>query len=362
VQPHPLIELSNQQEVRQAKGFKDVAAALSGGELAELYEGELANAPKRAAVGKKFLVRIKPPSARRAHRDEEHLSLALLKYCRDSGAALDLPRSGSLQLLAAQVPLATASADRSAGDSDPNKGVGKIDLLGVGPGDRLVVGKLKFLEPQATRGGSGDTPLRALLDGLAHTAIASANRESLSSELAAPIGRALSEEPPLLVLLATPRYWELCRKREAQRGAAWIREMERLSRDAEEAIGVQVMYLAIALEGDPGWVYGEEGPALVAAPRLTAAWEARAGVVKPKAKPRTRTQTGAVEKDVEADLSRPIRTYLVTESYNAGDRISHPTLGTGVVQGSVGVGKVRVLFDGKKALLVHQRPAPGSPA
>jgi hypothetical protein len=258
--------------------------------------------------------------------------------------------------------LATASADRSAGDSDPNKGVGKIDLLGVGPGDRLVVGKLKFLEPQATRGGSGDTPLRALLDGLAHTAIASANRESLSSELAAPIGRALSEEPPLLVLLATPRYWELCRKREAQRGAAWIREMERLSRDAEEAIGVQVMYLAIALEGDPGWVYGEEGPALVAAPRLTAAWEARAGVVKPKAKPRTRTQTGAVEKDVEADLSRPIRTYLVTESYNAGDRISHPTLGTGVVQGSVGVGKVRVLFDGKKALLVHQRPAPGSPA
>ena len=359
---HPMIELSNDHQVRQAKGFKDAAAGLSGEELAGLYQTELTNAPKRAAAGKKFLVKAKPPTARRANKDEEHLSLALLKYSRDSGEAVVLPRVGNLDLLAAQVPLATASVDRSLGDADPNKGVGKIDLLGVGPEDRLVVVKLKFAAPEATRGGTGDTPLRAFLDGLAQTAIASANREALGSELAAAQERTLSDEPPIFALVASPRYWELCRKREAQKGAAWIKEIERLAHATEESIGVQVLYLAIDLEGDPGWEYGEEGPVLAAAPQLTAAWEARAGVVKPKAKPRSKAQTAAVEMIVEADLSRPVRAYLLTESYEAGDRISHPTLGTGVVQGSVGVGKVRVLFDDRKALLVHQRPVPSSPS
>ena len=136
--------------------------------------------------------------------------------------------------------------------------------------------------------------------------------------------------------------------------------MERLAREAEESIGVQVLYLAISLEGDPGWEYGEEGPVLTAAPQLTTAWEARAGIVKPKARPRPKAQAAVVETIVEADLSLPIRDYLLTESYSAGDRIAHPTLGTGVVQGSAGVGKVRVLFDEKKALLVHQRPVSSS--
>jgi hypothetical protein len=355
VQLHPIIELSNDRQVRQAKGFKDAAADLTGEQFAGLYETEVANAPRRAEAGKKYLVKAKPPTSRRANKDEEHLSLALLKHCRDSGEGLNLPGLGNLDLLAAQVPLATASVDRSLGDADLNKGVGKIDLLGVGPEDRMVVVKVKFAVPEATRGGTGDTPLRALLDGLAQSAMASANREALASELAA--GRALSDQPPLLILLASPRYWDLCRKREAQKGAAWIREMERLARDVEEWVGVQVLYQAIALEGDPGWEYGEEGPVLVAAPQLSVAWEARAGVVKPKAKPRPKTQDLAFEEIVEADLSRPIRAYLLTESYSAGDRISHPTLGSGVVQGSAGAGKVRVLFDGRKALLVHQRPA-----
>ncbi len=351
---HPIIELSNEHQVRQAKGFKDAAADLRGEQLAGLYETEVANAPRRAEAGKKYLVKAKPPTSRRAHKDEEHLSLALLRHCRDSGEGLSLPGQGNLDLLAAQVPLATAGVDRSLGDADVNKGVGKIDLLGVGPEDRMALVKIKFTAPEATRGGTGDTPLRALLDGLAQCAMASANREALASELAA--GRALSDQPPLLILLASPRYWDLCRKREAQKGAAWIREMERLARDVEEWIGVQVQYQAITLEGSLGWEYDPDGPVLVATPQLSVAWEARAGVVKPKAKPRPKAQDAPQEEIVEGDLSRPIRAYQLTESYSAGDRISHPTLGSGVVQGSAGVGKVRVLFDGRKALLVHQRP------
>ena len=60
---------------------------------------------------------------------------------------------------------------------------------------------------------------------------------------------------------------------------------------------------------------------------------------------------------VEADLSRPIRSYALNESYGSGDRIDHPTLGLGVVQGVAGNGKISVLFGEKKSLLVHERPA-----
>ena len=63
---------------------------------------------------------------------------------------------------------------------------------------------------------------------------------------------------------------------------------------------------------------------------------------------------------VEADLSRPVRDYRITEHYSAGDRIQHPTLGTGVVQGIAGPGKIRVHFDERRSVLVHDRAAPSA--
>lgn len=57
----------------------------------------------------------------------------------------------------------------------------------------------------------------------------------------------------------------------------------------------------------------------------------------------------------EPDSSRPVRPYLVTETYRVGDRIDHRSLGRGVVEEVVGVTKVRVSFaDGTKTL-VHGR-------
>jgi hypothetical protein len=356
---HPLIALANSRDVKQAKGFRTVAEGLTGESLDAQYKQEVDNAPKRAEAGKKYFgAHPKAPTGRRNGKDPEHLAMALLDAATsgaegDGPGGFELPEGGTLTLLDYQVPLATASPDKSLGENDPNKGIGKVDLFGLLPDDRLAVVVVKFVPPSATRGGTGDTPLRALLEGLAATAIVDANREAIAEEVLARTGRSVSSEAPALILLGGNRYWEICRKREAQKGAGWIRELERIGRELPEVTGVEILYLGIEVEGDPGWDYGDDGPVLTGSPQIGTAWEARAGKLKPKPKARPKGEEDII---IEADLSRPTRHYGIRESYTPGDRIEHPTLGLGVVQTIAGVGKISVLFDEKKSLLVHERP------
>jgi hypothetical protein len=185
-----------------------------------------------------------------------------------------------------------------------------------------------------------------------------ADQAALAAELEERTGRKTSDVPPYLFLLGSPRYWELCRKREAQRGAAWIQQMERLAREIEEKIGVSVRYLSLKLQGDPGWSYAEGAPRFDIEPRIGAAWDPGAGRIRPKAKPRARNKAAAPSVSVvEPDMSRPVRLYRISEHYVAGDRIQHPTLGTGVVQGTAGPGKISVTFDDRRSVLVHDRTA-----
>ncbi|MDH3520616.1 MAG: hypothetical protein OEM49_09185 [Myxococcales bacterium] len=350
---HPLFELSQGKEVRQAAAFRKAAAELAGEALAVAFEKEKAGAPRLHEAGRRYFVKRsgKPAAERRRNRDGEHLGAALIRQCRSSGEGIALPGGeGRLDLLDYHIRVKAAAADDPA-----TKGINRIDLLGIS-GERLCVVKLRYLEPTATRCGVGDTPLRAMLEGLAYTAIAAANASAIGEEASERFGRRIGDEPPLLVLLASPRYWELCRKREAQKGAAWIKELERLAQDIEQHSGVGVRYASLQLEGDPGWSYDAEGPALDAPARLGAAWESTAGRVRPRARPRSKKPAAAVDEVIQADLSRPVRSYALTESYSPGDRIAHPKLGNGVVQGTAGPGKIRVRFDGKKTLLVHERP------
>jgi len=46
------------------------------------------------------------------------------------------------------------------------------------------------------------------------------------------------------------------------------------------------------------------------------------------------------------DPSKPARSYSPRDSYGAGERVSHPSFGVGVVAGSPGAGKVEVVFPG----------------
>jgi hypothetical protein len=81
-------------------------------------------------------------------------------------------------------------------------------------------------------------------------------------------------------------------------------------------------------------------------------WETGAGKLKPKPKAK---KTDPADEIVEADLSRPVRSYSIRDSFESGDRIAHTKLGEGVVQAIVGKGKISVLFGEEKKLLVHER-------
>jgi len=348
VHEHPLVELAADPKVRRASDFRAIAAGLKGADLALAFEQEVRAAPRREEGSRKHFVAYsrRLVGDRRPARDGEHLSLALVEHCRRTSSGIVLPDGkGSLDPLAAQVAFEA----------------GRADLLGLAPGDRLLVAQIRFVPPGAARAGTGDTPLAAALEVLTRAAVASANRATLAGEIAEASGRVVADAPVLAALIGSPRYWELCRRREAQKGAAWIHELERIARELEEASGISLLFLSIRLEGDPGWSYPEGWPVLDKAPRLQPAWEASAGRVRPKAPPRPKAGS-PVDTRVEADLSRPVRGYAASESYAPGDRISHPTLGLGVVQGVTGAAKISVFFDDRKVLLVHGRPAAAPPS
>jgi hypothetical protein len=349
---HPLIERAKQPGARQAKGFREVAAGLTGEVLLEDYRREVAAAPRRTDAGKRYFAHRTRP--RRTRREGDQCAMALARRT-DDAAPLRLPDGGTLEVLDHHVPLQSAAPDAAKPD-DPNRDVGRVDLLGLDGSGRLVVVDLRFVAPDATRAGTGETPLRALLELLAKCAAVYANRDAIAAEIGERFGRTVSEEPPVAVLLGTARYWELCRKREAQKGAAWIHQMERLAHEIEESIGVPVRYWALSLEGDPAWTSDDEAwPRLVSPPRIEPAWSEFAGRVRPKPRPRSRPRPVPAESVVEADLSRPVRSYAMGESFEVGDRVDHPSFGVGVVQGAVGPGKIKVRFGEEQRVLVHGR-------
>ncbi len=361
---HPLLERAASADVRNAKGFRAVAATLTGEIIATEWAAERESAPRRAESGRKHLVQAnrKLAAERRPDRDSEHLALALATRSAEGGAALALPGGGVFAPLHGGVVLKSAQPDPALGADDPNWGAEPIDLLGLGPDGRLAVAVVRWLAPGAARISTGDTPLRALLEGLAWVAGVEANRESLVAELTEKTAETISAAPPALHLIASFRWWELSRKREAQKGAAWIRELERLAREVGDKLDVPVRFLILRTPGDPGFSHASGAPRLDGEPRLEPAFEPNAGRVRPKAAPaKAKKAAGpSTPARIEPDLARPIRDYAASEHYAAGDRVQHSVLGLGVVQGSAGLGKIRVQFEARESVLVHDRRAAGA--
>lgn len=80
---------------------------------------------------------------------------------------------------------------------------------------------------------------------------------------------------------------------------------------------------------------------------------------KKAAKPRSGTSTRATKKANQpmavADLSRPVRPYLMSESFAPGDRMEHRVFGEGLVEEIVGLGKIQVFFEAGRKVLAHEK-------
>jgi hypothetical protein len=86
---------------------------------------------------------------------------------------------------------------------------------------------------------------------------------------------------------------------------------------------------------------------------------------KKSSAPRTREPKAVVERfeapAVAADLSRPVRTYQVSEKFEVGDRVEHPTFGQGTVEVIEGQ-KMTVFFVSGRKVLVHDKGGAAAPA
>jgi hypothetical protein len=88
---------------------------------------------------------------------------------------------------------------------------------------------------------------------------------------------------------------------------------------------------------------------------------------KSEPRPRVaRTPRPVVERfetpQVAADLSKPSRTYSPRDKFAIGDRVEHPSFGSGVVEATPEPGKMTVFFAAGRKVLVHEKGDAGAGA
>ena len=155
-----LIDLYNERAVNHVSQFAAYTEQIDIEALHTDYHNLVHAAPRRHERGKRYFVghtgRTKgdPESKRR----EEHLAIAIYNASRENRLLAALPDGRPLTILDYQTPLKTQRNDR---------GVGKVDLIGVIDGDLLCVIELKI---HSSRNALSDTPLRAVLEGFAYCA------------------------------------------------------------------------------------------------------------------------------------------------------------------------------------------------
>ena len=228
---HPLVTRSQEKDVTAVSRFVRAAREITGVQLAEWYRQELAAAPKRAEHGKLYFVGHDgiPGTGDSTNRGEEHLAIALFNEYRPPNAGLPLPGGEPLAILDYQFPLKARQSDR---------GIGKIDLLGAFPSGRLCVVELKRIS-----GSSPETPLRALLEGLAYAAIVQANIQAIATEAGGSRGMELSHEVPAVMVMAPQEYWEYFRNK--PQAGTWQAAMQELATRIEDTLGIPVLFLGL---------------------------------------------------------------------------------------------------------------------
>ena len=252
----------------------------------------------------------------------------------------------SVDLIDYEVPTTTLSPRKIKAR---HRVISSLDLVGLTSADRLVVARVRLMPPRSTK---GDTPLRALLEGLAQCAVAEAHRGTLTAQIAERTERKVAAESPHLVVLANNRYWEIYRRRSLKSAGAWMEAMRRVGREIEQSLSMPVGFASIKLYGDPPWRIRQGKPMLAADPVVRSGLDPVGNELRPKSKGRSSLKDDPI---VEANLDRTPVPYSVRDSYFPGDRIAHPKLGEGVVQKALGPNKVEIRFGEESRVLVQGR-------
>ena len=235
---------------------KDIAE-LNRKDLCDEYEKLVQNAPHRSDKQKYFVCHDgKLSSSEKSNRYEEHLAVALWNLKE----WWPRPDGGWFRLLDYQVPL---KAQRS------NRKIGKVDLLSLTDQGRLMVIELKV---KPSDGSRGETPAKALMQGLRYAAIVEANQKKIAEEAKRCFGVDVVSERPLVQVLAPKVWWKgwLDMAGSTRKAVGyWEPEFAQLIRDIEKGLGVVVECMALDdLDADITCGADQKTPQLDHAPSL----------------------------------------------------------------------------------------------
>ena len=216
-------------------------------------------APRRAERGKPFFKNHNgvPSSGKEADPESEDiLAMALwnerMQFTRADGA--------EIYLRDYQFPLFSSQDDQ---------GIGKVDLLGTTSRGRLLVIELK-VKPDGIN-NRGDTPVAAMLQGLRYAAIVQSNHSSIAKEMEQEFDCLVSNDPPIVQVLAPEDWWQAWLGLEGSTRRAsgdWEIAFVKLAKDIGERIGVTIECAALDIEGSQVWFDDEDRPRLDRAPEV----------------------------------------------------------------------------------------------
>lgn len=191
-----LVDLYNYPPVNSVSKFSGVIQELDVADLVQKYKSLLEIAPRRHERGKEYFVghELFLGGKKKSNRKEEHLAGALFNECQN-GKRFLLPDKRKLKFIDYQFPLKARQND---------KGFGKVDLIGVINDEIPCVIELKV---DQKGGGKADTPLRALLEGLAYCALVESNKKEIWKEAQEKFGFEFKGPRPHLMILAPVGYW-----------------------------------------------------------------------------------------------------------------------------------------------------------
>jgi hypothetical protein len=245
-----LVELYKRKEINQMSGFLEFMKNMEIDRICDAYR-QLRDIDAPERKNPYFVESHNGISSSGAisTRGEEHLALALFNASR-AKKVFNLPDGRSIDFIDYQTPLKAKQSD---------KGIGKVDLFGIVDRKLPAVIELKI---ESAGKGQPDTPLGALLEGLAYCAIIEGNISTIAEEAAIKFDIQMAEVPPALVVLAPKEYWQ--KYLQNKNAGDWLPELTKTSRQFREELNIEILLLAMTdsryemgLDGTPAKLTGK---------------------------------------------------------------------------------------------------------